>query len=220
MDWKTAQILAGISALTLAGQLYGTYASSKRLTWIFKPATSALFIAAALAGNPSGMYGSMVLAGLVLCFAGDVLLIPDSKKWFLFGLVAFLLGHVCYIIAFGKLLFAFSRLDPQILVPLAVAALAILVLFWPKLGNMKGPVVAYVIVISTMVWFAWSIYLTPGFSGTSGRFIVAGATCFYLSDVSVAIDRFIRKSWVNKMWGLPLYYSGQFLLALSAWMIK
>jgi uncharacterized membrane protein YhhN len=45
--------------------------------------------------------------------------------------------------------------------------------------------------------------------------ILAGAVAFYLSDLSVANDRFVHESFFNKLWGLPLYYAAQILLAAS-----
>jgi hypothetical protein len=38
---------------------------------------------------------------------------------------------------------------------------------------------------------------------------------FAASDVSVARDRFVREDFLNRAWGLPLYYGGQLLIALS-----
>ncbi len=38
---------------------------------------------------------------------------------------------------------------------------------------------------------------------------------FYLSDLFVARERFVTSAFVNRLVGLPLYYGGQVLLALS-----
>jgi hypothetical protein len=46
--------------------------------------------------------------------------------------------------------------------------------------------------------------------------LVAGAIAFAVSDLSVARDRFITKGVVNKLWGLPLYFGAQLLIASSA----
>lgn len=43
----------------------------------------------------------------------------------------------------------------------------------------------------------------------------AGAVAFYVSDVFVARDRFMKGGFVNRLVGLPLYYAGQFLIAFS-----
>ncbi len=44
---------------------------------------------------------------------------------------------------------------------------------------------------------------------------LAGAVSFYVSDLSVARDRFLAPGFSNRIWGLPLYYGGQPLLAWS-----
>jgi hypothetical protein len=45
--------------------------------------------------------------------------------------------------------------------------------------------------------------------------VMAAAVAFYLSDVSVARDRFVAPGFDNRIWGLPLYYGAQLLFALS-----
>ena len=48
-----------------------------------------------------GRYQLAIAAGLLLCALGDILL-EASEATFLFGLIAFLLGHVAYIVAFTR----------------------------------------------------------------------------------------------------------------------
>jgi len=38
---------------------------------------------------------------------------------------------------------------------------------------------------------------------------------FYLSDLFVARNQFMKKAYINRLVGLPLYFIGQFLLAFS-----
>jgi hypothetical protein len=45
--------------------------------------------------------------------------------------------------------------------------------------------------------------------------VAVGALAFAASDVSVARDRFVRPEFVNRAWGLPLYYAAQLLLATT-----
>jgi hypothetical protein len=45
--------------------------------------------------------------------------------------------------------------------------------------------------------------------------ILLGAGLFYVSDLAVARDRFIAPGFANAAWGLPLYYGGQLVLALT-----
>jgi uncharacterized membrane protein YhhN len=70
--------------------------------------------------------------------------------------------------------------------------------------------------INTWTWLGTLIVLV--FSGYVylGRVMVfSGASCFYVSDLFVARERFMKKAPINRFLGLPLYYTGQFLLAFS-----
>ena len=74
---------------------------------------------------------------------------------------------------------------------------------------MRVPVLAYVAVISTMVLLAAG---TLG-GADSHRAILSGALAFYVSDLAVARQRFVARTFWNKVWGLPLYYGAQLILA-------
>jgi hypothetical protein len=51
--------------------------------------------------------------------------------------------------------------------------------------------------------------------------IPLGATLFYFSDLSVASMQFTRQAFPSYIWGLPFYYTGQLMLAMSsAFVIK
>jgi uncharacterized membrane protein YhhN len=45
--------------------------------------------------------------------------------------------------------------------------------------------------------------------------IFAGALVFYLSDLTVARDRFVSPGFANGLIGLPLYYAAQLMLAAT-----
>jgi uncharacterized membrane protein YhhN len=188
---------------------------SRAGVWLCKPIAAAGFVAAALAeGATASPYGVWILAGLVLSFAGDVLLIPrGAQGFFLAGLGSFLLAHVAYTIAF-----AVRGLAPASVamaaVPVAAAGLFALRYLWPHVQRnapkLQAPVLAYMAVISSMVVTA---------AGTFGHAadwrIPLGAIAFYLSDLAVARQRFVADHLSNKAWGLPLYFGAQLLLAWS-----
>ena len=71
------------------------------------------------------------------------------------------------------------------------------------------------VVITVMVCAASSILGVPDLN-LSGRVMAfSGAVAFYFSDVFVARDRFVKKEFINRLVGLPMYYVGQFLIAFS-----
>lgn len=208
-----AAILVLAAALLAVLLWFGERPGNQRVKWIFKPAVSALFIAVALLQGPQLRYDWLIVLGLALSAIGDVALIPRDRRAFLAGLVAFLLAHVAYTFAFAQ------WADPLSLPPLAlgVVLLSSVLLFryfQPHLGPMLVPVAIYIVVITGMLAAAWAV--AAGAATTLGLYVGAGATLFYLSDITVARSRFIPGTgFANRAVGLPLYYAAQFLLALS-----
>jgi uncharacterized membrane protein YhhN len=201
-----------LCAVAVAGLLVAEYGRSRAGLWLAKPIASLAFIWAGLAaGALDSSYGQLVLLGLVLCLVGDVLLIPlERPAVFRAGVFAFLAGHVAYSAAFLT-----RPLDPLGLaagtVLLAVVVGAVLRWIGPTLpAGMAWPVRVYMIVIGVMS------ALACGVMAAGGPWAVAvGALAFTASDVSVARDRFVRHEFVNRAWGLPLYYGAQLAIATT-----
>ena len=202
-----AMTLTGTFAVLLV-RAEATGSSDVRL---FKMTASTGFIAIALSvGGLSNTYGRIVLVALVFSWAGDLLLTFASRPAFLGGLITFLLAQVAYSAAFGVL-----GVDAAIAVAAAIVMTNIGLFIWrwlgPNVGDMTGPVVAYVVVITVMVVMALA-----AFGAGATVFIPIGAVLFYASDIAVARNQFVAPGVVNRMWGLPLYYLAQVLLASTA----
>ena len=198
----------GLTTVALLGLLLAERAGSRRGVRMFKPIASVGFLCFALQGGAlESAYGRAIFAGLSLSWFGYVFLMSKRSGWFLAGLVAFLAAHVAYIIAFIGLGPSWSM---AALSGVALARVAWSVRRWlrPSLpADMKRPVDGYIAVITVMVATAFGAW------GTSGsNVLLAGAITFYLSDLSVARDRFVAPGFVNRLWGLPLYYGAQLLL--------
>jgi uncharacterized membrane protein YhhN len=153
----------------------------------------------------------LVLAGLALCMLGDVLLIPRNRSGiFRAGVFAFLLGHVAYSAAFLTVPLSFIGLAGGGAL-LAVVLWKVLRWLGPALPtDMLAAVRTYMVVIGVMSTLAC------GVTAAGGPWQVAvGALAFTASDVSVARDRFVKHEFVNRAWGLPLYFGAQLLIAAS-----
>ena len=199
-----------LCAVAVAGLLVAEYRRSRAGLWLAKPIASLAFIWAGLAaGALDSSYGQLVLLGLVLCLLGDVLLIPlEQPAVFRAGVFAFLAGHVAYSAAFlTQPIDSIGLVAGAVVLTIVVGA----VLRWigPALpGGMVWPVRIYMLVIGLMS------ALACGVTAAGGPWTVAiGALAFTASDVSVARDRFVRHEFVNRAWGLPLYYAAQLLIA-------
>jgi len=188
---------------------------NKALKWIAKPAASALFVLLALYyGALATAFGKAVLAGLVCCAIGDVLLIARRKVMFLAGMGAFALGHLAYIAAFISTDLVWSAQAALSSAIIIFSAAAVLRWLWPRLGEFRLPVAAYTLIIAVMAAASMAIGALPAGAGPEWR-LAAGAIIFAVSDVAVARDQFVEHRLVNKLWGLPLYYGAQLLFASS-----
>lgn len=203
-----------LCALSVAGLLYAERGERTLLKRIFKPAASLSFI---LVGVSSGgletAFGQAIFAGLVLCALGDVLLLSKSERSFLAGVGAFGAGHAAYFAAF---LIGGAVLSPAAIAAFALTAALSAGLFFTlrkNLGAMRIPVVAYALAITVMV--AGSVAHWSAVRSADSANLVIAAVGFALSDVSVARDRFGKEEFVNRLWGLPLYFAAQCLFAVS-----
>ena len=82
---------------------------------------------------------------------------------------------------------------------------------WPHLpAHMRVPVTVYTTVITGMLVCAGTRWGEPGYA-----VIVAGAVGFAISDLAVARRQFFPGGRSAALWGTPLYFSSQMLLAAS-----
>jgi uncharacterized membrane protein YhhN len=209
---EPANLAILVCVTAVAALLWAERRESQAGKWLAKPVASLAFVAVAVFSDAiASDYGRLILLGLALCLVGDVLLIPEGRaNVFRLGVFAFLSGHVAFAAAFLT--------QPRSSSWLALAAMALGVVLWRVWrwlraalpDDMRVPVQAYFVVIAVMTALACAV------TGAGGSALVAsGAIAFTASDVSVARDRFVRKDFRNRAWGLPLYYLAQVLLALS-----
>jgi uncharacterized membrane protein YhhN len=209
-----------LATVFLVGLLYFEKKQNPKGLIPTKTILSLLFIVAAVSQvRLLQPYTLLVIVGLLFCLGGDVFLAIPRERMFLFGLISFLIGHVCYVGAF----FWIAHINRFTLAGAIVAVIfSSMIYIWlkPHLGAMKKPVIVYILVISLMLCGAWSV-MDASFQSFFGRLLVfIGAFSFYVSDIFVARDRFVKTSFVNRLFGLPLYYAGQFMIAFSVGMMR
>ena len=179
------------------------------LQWLAKPIP--VLALALWAGMQPGRDAKWIAAGLGFSAIGDLLLsLPFDA--FVFGLLAFLLAHLLYLTAF-----VLRTRAPALgwAVPVTAFGVIVFVTLQPHLGELRYAVLAYVIVICSMMWRALAQLgrreLAPGVAQWSAL----GAVTFALSDVLVARNRFIEESMTTQIVLMVLYWSAQWMLAAS-----
>ncbi len=203
--------LTALSALAVVALLVAERQDSVRGRWLTKPVASLAFLGAGIAaGGTSSRPAQAIVAALALSVVGDLCLVPRGVAMFRAGLVAFLMGHVGFGVSF-----LLRGVDPRA-TGLAVAVLVVPVVliaryFVPKAPpELRGAVVAYIVVITGMVALAAGTVAAHGHP-----ILLAAAVVFFVSDLTVARDVFVGRAFVNRLVGLPLYYGAQLLFAWS-----
>lgn len=167
-----------------------------------------------------GNFSKLIFTGLFFSLAGDIALLfgGGGGNFFLIGLAAFLVAHVFYSIAF----FRDYKYDPQAskkvghLMLFLMAAFTIAFYIWlrPYLAEMKIPVMAYMVVISTMAILAG--YRYQRVNPLSFQLILAGAIFFIVSDTLLAINKFVMPFLYSGVFIMATYMLAQFLITMGA----
>jgi len=222
---RDVPILLAATAAIIGASLDG---DGRWLHWIAKPLTTLLIAAMVLrnAGlrpatdTPSAhrTYARAILLGMAFSCIGDIaLMLPFDA--FVPGLIAFLLAHVCYIVAFR----AGSRAGRWLVLAAALLALFAginLAGLWPLLPNdLRIPVVVYVVVLALMATLAlaraWSHASTTAPALQGARWAAIGAILFVISDSVLAWDRFGGGLPAATLCVLSTYYAAQYCIARS-----
>ncbi len=202
---------------------------------VIRMAPTLVLVVAAL-GATRTAFGITVAAGLFFGAWGDYFLNTFDADLAIYGVAAFLIGHVFYIVGFRRAGFAMSRGRWAIVAGLLVFAIsyaAVLLIMnpmhpvsrilpfgprgTPQLTPVAGPVIGYTVVLITMASVA---VLRRG-----SRVLAAGALVFVASDAVIPLNVFLlpkanpgdlfATTWLLYP-GFFTYYLAQYLIARGA----
>ncbi|WP_252273904.1 lysoplasmalogenase [Pseudomonas subflava] len=197
--------LAGVALFLL-----GLHLELKWLTLLGKP-LPVICLLLWLREAPAGAYRRWIAIGLGFSLLGDMLL-EWPADLFVFGLGAFLLAHLAYLVAY---LGDTRRLAPLDLLIAALAAGGMFfVLSRAGLGALLVPVALYSLAIGAMLWRALA---RIGVAASRSAWLAAGgAALFVLSDSLIGINRFVAPFEGARYAIIISYWLGQFGIAASA----
>lgn len=208
--------LAAILGAMLGGGMPG--GDALWLHYIGKPLATLLLFWQVLRSSDavSARYRTAVAIGMALSLVGDVcLMLPGDL--FVPGLVAFLLAHIGYIVAFAP--GSSGKARGVAFVMVAIVGAANLYGLLPRVDPaLKIPVVAYTVVLAAMAAFALARAWTPAVAAVlprSARFGAVGAVLFMTSDSLLAWDRFGGGIPMSALLVLGTYYAAQWCIARS-----
>ena len=217
-----AFIFAGLESLAL-------WKGRRQLEYIAKPAVMAclfiwLYATAGLQGAllpPTGITWFGI--GILFSLAGDIALL-FIDRFFIIGLVAFLLGHVAYLIGFNTPL-------PQTATVWSIGFAIVIGLGSVRVlrrivGSIRAkgqkrlvvPVIIYGIVITLMLLAAMLTLFRPDWDATAALLVSFGAALFYFSDIVLAWHRFVFPIKNGRMLNIGMYHLAQIMLVVGVGM--
>jgi len=188
-----------------------------KLEWIAKPAVMiALFI---WLFTFTGLQGASFWFGLGIAFslAGDILLMLALDRFFIFGLVAFLLAHLAYVIGFNIPLPEFSVWGIVFAVMVSLGGARIIrrildALAAKRQTRMRIPIIVYSTVISLMLLSAMIKLMDISWEAGAAALVSSGAFLFYMSDIILAWNKFVSPIQHGRIYNIGAYHIGQIML--------
>jgi uncharacterized membrane protein YhhN len=205
--------------VVLLADLFAVYSNNETLRYITKPLLMPLLVAYFISATKTftSPLKKWTILALLFSWAGDVLLMFESRNgnFFIFGLIAFLIAHILYIILFDQI-----RIREKIkqsllpLLPIAVYYILLITLLQPTLGKMQKPVAIYGIIISIMLSFAIDLWRIK--DRAVSFYIILGALLFITSDSLLAINKFYKSFEYAGIAIMSAYGLAQLLITLGA----
>ena len=152
--------------------------------------------------------------GILISMVGDILLMISLDRMFIFGLIAFLLAHLAYLVGFQNELMEVSALSVVLAVILTISAVRVMRRIVSAIRT-KGqtrlviPVTVYSTVITVMLYAAMTTLSNPAWTANASLLVGAGAFLFYLSDVILAWNKFVSPIKNGRIINIGLYHLGQ-----------
>ncbi|XP_045481115.1 lysoplasmalogenase-like protein TMEM86A isoform X3 [Harmonia axyridis] len=157
-------------------------------------------------------YSRRILTGLVFCCLGDALLVWPN--YFTAGMIAFAIGHVNYIIAFG-----FKPLNFTVGVIVLALDIAGIIYLFPGIQGivLSFGVPVYIIILGIMMWRALAQLNSMKVDIKNWNKLCSslGGTLFVLSDLILGINVFRYKVNYAQTLIMSSYYTAQLGIALS-----
>lgn len=174
---------------------------------------------AAVYFHPNFTSKKFLLGALIFSWIGDVVLMFQSLNplFFIGGLIAFLIGHIIYIILFNRekrqILNKNSRFLRIGTLSIMIYLIVMLSLLLPHLDAMRLPVTVYALTISLMLWTAVIGYTE--WESPANAWILTGAILFVASDSILAFNKFYQPVWLASFFIMVTYLAAQYAIVVG-----
>jgi uncharacterized membrane protein YhhN len=216
---KLASVLSsaslGIALVAIFGTLaiIGAETNRRWLLALAKPiATASLLLI--VGPPPTFVVEKLVAFGIVFSIIGDGFLVVQSDRAFFAGTAAFLTAQILYAAAFWAMRSPERPIAPVAGVVVVTSSLLVASL-WKRAGAMRPAVAVYGLAITLMVGSALGTLGGP-MNPVAALCAAIGAVLFYISDATLAWDKFRKPVPHASFVTMGVYWVGQIGIALAA----
>ena len=208
-------ILPLVFWVIVAADIIGIAANIEALHFITKPLLlPALFILLVTAAPATPKKKTMLVA-LFFSWLGDMFLLFENKNglFFIFGLASFLTTHILYIVYFLNIRNKTAPLlkkQPWLPAAVLLYGISLVWLLFPKLNDLKIPVMIYAAVICTMLLCSLHIY--NKINKQAALLFASGALLFVVSDSLLAVNKFYSPFARAGVWIMLTYCAAQYFI--------
>ena len=208
-----AFIFAGLESLAL-------WKGWHKLEYLAKPAVMVCLFIWLYA--TAGLHGALLWFGIGILFslAGDIALM-FIDRFFMFGLIAFLIAHIAYLIGFNTPLPQTTTVWSILLaVVIGLGSVRVLRRIVGSIHT-KGkkqlvvPVIIYGIVITLMLLAAMLTLFRLDWNAAAAVLVSFGAAMFYFSDIVLAWHRFVSPIKNGRMLNIGMYHLAQIVIVVG-----
>ena len=214
-------IFLGLFFIAAIVNVLGEYKDNNTIKLISKPLLMPFLILFYIFGIVEGatlaQVDWLIVVALIGGWAGDVFLMLDNKKkWFLYGMVAFLVNQILYIISFFLSISdvtAFDLWGLFLLLPVLIMLIYMAPTPIKNAAEMKIPLLVYMTVILTMHIAA--VLRLAEFQGLAFIFVYIGSISFVFSDATIAVNQWDKKMRKFGAISMATYILAQFFIVLG-----
>jgi uncharacterized membrane protein YhhN len=210
---KISFILYAIAALVHVATCY--FEEYYLVNQVSKVMLMPFLIVAVLSARAQMKYWALILGALAFSWVGDIVLISEDESFFLYGLGAFFIAHIFYIVAFRKCRddnheIPMMKRYPFLAIVIGVGGAAIFFKVKDGLESLELPVLFYTLVIVIMAVQALNRHKKT--TARSFELVMLGALLFMVSDSIIALNRFNATIEYSSVWIMLTYCLAQYLI--------
>jgi uncharacterized membrane protein YhhN len=217
-------IFLGIFFIVAIIEVFGEFKDNTKIIYNTKPILMPLlilfYIFGVIEATSITRVNWLIVVALIGGMGGDIfLMLKDEDKWFLPGMISFLINQIFYIISFFLSITdytAFNLWGLFLIIPVLLILVFTVPRFIKNTGSMRIPVIVYMVALLLMHISALLRISDSRLQGLPFVLIFIGSLSFTFSDALIATNKWAGEFKNARVIIISTYILAQFYIVLGA----